>query len=751
MAKIPARILRMYVPGETLADALPHLRETYCGPIAYEIEHIASHRQRLWLREAIESGHVPQAAQRRRAEGAAQAADRGRRARALHAQGLPGPEAVLDRGPRHDGADDRRADPARGHPGRARGRARDGPPRAAERARAQPGPAVRDDLRRVRGLLDARADHHDPPGRHRRRQVPPRRAGLLPAAGDRRVDHRAAGVEPVAPGVRGTRWPPARRAPPRPPARARTPTGTPTPRSRSSSTATPPSPARAWWPRRSTSRRSTATRSAARSTSSRTTRSASPPIPTTRAPPPGPRTWPRATTSRSSTSTPTTWPACISAVRLAFAFRQEFGHDVLIDLIGYRRFGHNEADEPAYTQPEMYQVIKKHPPVRELFAKQLIEQGVVTEQESTEMTDEVWARADRGAPAAQGADRRGQGGRARHRRVPARPHRPRPRSRPRSTATACGCSTRSCCRCPTGSPSTRSWSSSSSSAGDAFERRADGAGSCGRTPRRWPSPRCSPRASRSGSPARTPSAARSASATSSCTTPTPARSTAPCSTCRARWRRWSSTTARCRRWPASGFEYGYSQEGPETLVLWEAQFGDFVNGAQVIIDQFIVSGLAKWGQTSRLTLLLPHGYEGSGPEHSSARLERFLQLAAEGNIRVADADHAGAVLPPAAPPGPDRQAAPARGHDARRACCACPRPRAASRSWPTAASSRCCAEPGVDPERVTRLILCSGKIYYDLTGQTPPAERPRSRSAGWSSSIPSRRRRSSSSWRSTRT
>jgi 2-oxoglutarate dehydrogenase E1 component len=150
-------------------------------------------------------------------------------------------------------------------------------------------------------------------------------------------------------------------------------------------------------------------------------------------------------------------------------------------------------------------------------------------------------------------------------------------------------------------------------------------------------------------------------------------------------------------------------------VLWEAQFGDFVNSAQVIIDQFIVSALSKWGQTTRLTLLLPHGYEGSGPEHSSARLERFLILAAEGNIRVAN------LTTPAQYFHLLRRQA--RVAKQRPLVIMTPKsllrmPQATSRieHLSEARFYPVLSEPRIDEEKVTRLVLCTGKIYYDLKG-----------------------------------
>ena len=169
-----------------------------------------------------------------------------------------------------------------------------------------------------------------------------------------------------------------------------------------------------------------------------------------------------------------------------------------------------------------------------------------------------------------------------------------------------------------------------------------------------------------------------------------------------------------------GFEYGYAVTAPEALVLWEAQYGDFVNGAEIIIDQFLVSGLAKWRQTSRLTLLLPHGYEGSGPEHSSARLERFLALGAEGNIRV--------VYPTTPAQYFHLLRRQARHADARPLVVMTPKsllrlPAAASR--PSELASGAFRSVIDDPRvadnpkaaaKVRRLLLCSGKVYYDLVG-----------------------------------
>ena len=174
-----------------------------------------------------------------------------------------------------------------------------------------------------------------------------------------------------------------------------------------------------------------------------------------------------------------------------------------------------------------------------------------------------------------------------------------------------------------------------------------------------------------------------------------------------------------------GFEYGYSAASPDSLVLWEAQFGDFGNGAQVIIDSFIVSAEAKWGQMTRLTLLLPHGYEGAGPEHSSARIERFIQLAAEGNIRIANPTTSGQYFHLLR-----RQAHIAKARPlvvfTPKGLLRLPKATSTLEDLSTGSFKFVLDDPLAEErkEKVERLVLCSGKVYYDIDSapKRPEAE-----------------------------
>ncbi|MEZ5076198.1 MAG: multifunctional oxoglutarate decarboxylase/oxoglutarate dehydrogenase thiamine pyrophosphate-binding subunit/dihydrolipoyllysine-residue succinyltransferase subunit [Solirubrobacterales bacterium] len=410
--------------------------------------------------------------------------------------------------------------------------------------------------------------------------------------------------------------------------------------------------------------------------------------------------------------------ACAAAVRLAMAYRDRWSRDVVIDVIGYRRFGHNETDEPAYTQPKMAAAIKAHPPVSELYAEKLVAEGVVSGEDVQRVADERHAEMS----AAQ------------------KQLRQRMEAGDYEDPTVTGITT------STGELLDRSASPPVDTAVPAAQlrnlneelQRVPEGFNVHRKLRR-------PLSKRLEDVDAVPidyGHAESLAFASLLTEGVHIRLTGQDSERGTFSHRHlvlhdentgleytpmqnlpdATAPFELHNSPLSeiaclGFEYGYSAATPSALVLWEAQFGDFANAAQVIIDSFIVSGESKWGQTSRLTLLLPHGYEGSGPEHSSARIERFLALGAEGNIRIANPTTAAQYF-----------------HLLRRqALIRKPRPlivftpkgllrmdRATARlaeltdgefqfilDDPTAEGRR---------EKVERLVLCTGKIYYDMDG-----------------------------------
>ena len=408
--------------------------------------------------------------------------------------------------------------------------------------------------------------------------------------------------------------------------------------------------------------------------------------------------------------------ACLAAARLAMMYRERFGHDVVIDLVGYRRYGHNEGDEPAYSQPAMYAEIAEHPSARELYQAQLVGADVITADAADAKIKESLAELG----AAQKALRKGaedpegeldRGSEAIPQEEAAEPDTAVDLERLKALNTVMGV-------VPDGftvHPKLGKQLERRAVALDEDEPRVDWAHAellafgtilAGGTPVRL-----------TGQDTARGTFSQRHAALWDATTGArhvPLQHVGDGSAA------FEVHNSPLSEYACLGFEYGYAVTAPDALVLWEAQYGDFVNGAEIIIDQFLIAGLAKWRQTSRLTLLLPHGYEGSGPEHSSARLERFLALGAEGNIRV--------VYPTTPAQYFHLLRRQALHSDARPLVVMTPKsllrlPAAASR--PSELASGAFQSVIDDPRyagdakganRVRRLLLCSGKVYYDLIG-----------------------------------
>ncbi len=400
--------------------------------------------------------------------------------------------------------------------------------------------------------------------------------------------------------------------------------------------------------------------------------------------------------------------ACIWAVHLSAEFRRRFRRDVLIDVIGYRRFGHNEQDEPAYTQPEMTEKIKAHPTTRELVANKLVAQGVLSADRVQELIADATTHLQETHRAVKGGKHNVTGMLAKI--SAAAPIEAVPlaqMSKPKLLAWSAELT-----RVTEGFVANKKLQTQ-------FDRRQIIVEQKGLVD--WGMAEALAFASllAQGTPVRLTGQDTERGTFSHrhmvLHDPGANREYIPLQHLAGSKASFEIHDSPLSEYACLGFEYGYSATIPKALVLWEAQFGDFDNGAQIVIDQFIVAGQAKWGQTARLTLLLPHGYEGMGPEHSSARLERFLQLTAEGNLRVANPSTAAnyyhllrqqATMPQPVPLVVMTPKSLLR-HEA------------AGGSIDEMASGAfrpVLDDPRIeDKSKIERLLLCSGKVYYDLT------------------------------------
>ena len=322
--------------------------------------------------------------------------------------------------------------------------------------------------------------------------------------------------------------------------------------------------------------------------------------------------------------------AVVFVTQLALAYRQQFHNDVVIDLVCYRRQGHNEADEPMMTQPQMYECIRQKHTTRALYAQRLVRDGVLTEQQALDSVEHYRAALEHGQVVVREFLHGSRSGYEAHweRYLHAHPNEQVDTAVDADRVQQLG---ERCLALPDGFKVHRRIAK-------VFEDRRQML--AGELALDWGMAetlayatilddgnaiRLSGQDSQRGTFAHRHAVVHDQQDF--------ARHT-PLTCLRAGQGRFEVINSLLSELAVLGFEYGYATSSPNSLVIWEAQFGDFANCAQMVIDQFIASGYLKWGRVCQLTLLLPHGFEGQGPEHSSARLERFLQLCAELNMRV---------------------------------------------------------------------------------------------------------------------
>jgi len=708
MARIPAEVLRIYVPGKTLAEALPHLRATYCGTIAYEVEHIGSHQERVWLRQVIESGeHRRPLSPPEKKELLARLTAVDTLERFLHKaylgqkrfsiEGLDMTVPMLDLTIELAGRQGaRKVTIGMAHRGRLNVLAHAvNVPYETIFAEFEGGRHVQETSEPERGTGDVKY-HHGAEGVYRTADGKSVAVSLAP-----NPSHLEA-VNPVVEG-RARADQTTRRGPQ---ARHDDTVGLPVLLHGDAAFAGQGVVAETF----------NLARLRGYTTGGTFHLILNNQVGFTTDPRDG-----RSTDYSSDLAKGFDAPiihvnaddpeACLAAVRLAMMYREKFHGDMVIDLVGYRRYGHNEGDEPAYTQPLMYERIKQTPPVRQKYAGQLVKERVIDAAQADAEAEAAYQRL----AALQQAVKTGQRTEdlQRIKRQAALPPEP-------DTAVAAKLLTKlnaELLAVPDGftvHPKLQKQ----------FERRRS------LEDIEWAHAEALAFASllADGTPIRLTGQDTERGTFSQrhlvlhdVHTGKPHTPIQNLPEALAPFELHNSPLS---EFACLGFEYGYAVAAPEALVVWEAQFGDFANGAEVIIDQFIIAGLAKWGETSRLSLLLPHGYEGQGPEHSSARLERFLALGAEGNIRVANCTT----------PAQYFHLLRRQGRHAEIRPLVVMTPKSLLR-LPAATSRLDDFAKGrfrpvlwdherTDPDRITRLLLCSGKVYYDIIASPRRTDTP---------------------------